>query len=226
MKKLSLLLLAGFILTPAIAEDYGTYDDDFDTYDEETYSAPVQTTSVKSGRDTYIGLRLHRNEHIAYHYSLDNGHSTTVRDNNFGIGVNIGNRLTDNVKIEFETMYTGDHTRRRATNFDYDVWSNMLNISFYKTYGGAVEPYIGVGVGLSGIWSDIDGAMGKSNDCDFDLSFAIMAGANFALNDYIDLNLGVRYIDYGDMEHHGATSDVQATEIYIGGAYKFSVFQK
>ena len=67
MKKFSVLLLATLISMPAGAEildeDYGAYDDDFDT--EETYS-PAPTTTQKSGksRDTYAGLRIHRNEHI------------------------------------------------------------------------------------------------------------------------------------------------------------------
>ena len=227
MKKFSVLLLASLISVPAFAEladeDYGTYDDDYDT--EETYSEPTPTKKSGESRDTYVGLRIHRNEHIAYEYSIDGGPHTTIRDNNFGLGLNIGNQLTDNIKIEFETLYTGKHASQHNTNFDYDIWSNMLNVHMYKNYGGAVEPYIGVGLGLTGIWADIDGAWGNAHDNDFDLSFALMAGVNFALNQYVDLNLGLRYIDYGDAKYGHSKTRVDATEIYIGGAYKFSIFK-
>ena len=101
----------------------------------------------------------------------------------------------------------------------------MLNVQIYKNYGGAVEPYFGIGVGVGGIWADISGEMGNHNDSDFQLSFAAMAGVNFALNKYIDLNLGLRYIDYGKVKHDSATTHVDATEIYIGAAYKFGIFQ-
>jgi len=231
MKKVSVALLVALLTTPVFAElydeDYDTYnDDDYGVYDEESYSSPAPTQSTKHARDTYIGIRIHRNEEIAYQYALNNQHRTTINANNFGLGLNIGNRLTDNIKIEFETLYTGKHATQHATDFDYDVWSNMLNVYMYKTYGGAVEPYLGLGLGLTGIWADIDGALGKSHDIDFDLSFAVMAGVNFALNEYIDLNLGLRYIDYGDAKYKHSTTKIDATEIYIGAAYKFSIFKK
>jgi len=227
MKKVSFLLIATLIATPAFAnldQEYDSYDYDDDV---ETYSAPTatQSTTKTNKRDTYLGLRIHRNEHIAYQYKLSNGHTTTIRDNNFGVGLNIGNRLTDYVKLEFETLYTGKHEKQNSTDFDYDVWSNMLNVYLYKNYGGAVEPYFGIGMGLSGIWANIDRPINDSHDNEFDMSFAVMAGVNFALNDYIDLNLGLRYIDYGDIKHEHASTKIEATEIYIGGAYKFSIFK-
>ena len=221
MKKTSLLLLAALFITPAFANDYddeyGTYYDDEDTY--TSYDAPKS-----ENRDTYAGFRIHRNEHISFKYDQHGDSDTTIRDDNFGFGLNIGNRLTDYVKLEFETAYTGTSTEKHNTDFDYDIWSNMLNIYIYKNFGGAVEPYFGVGIGASGIWGDINGAWGNHSDSGFELSFAAMAGVNFALNKYVDLNLGLRYMDYGKLGHHDATTHIDATEIYIGAAYKFGLF--
>jgi opacity protein-like surface antigen len=219
MKKTSIILLCSIIVTPALATNY----DDYDQYDNNEHISYNEQDNET--RDTYVGFRIHRNEHIVYKNELDNGFSTKIRDNNFGIGLNIGNRLTNNVKIEFETMYTGETETKHATSFDYDVWSNMLNVYMFKNYGGAVEPYAGLGIGFSGIWSDINGAVGNFNDHNFDLSFALMGGVNFALNKYIDLNLGLRYIDYGTVQHTNAKTNVDATEIYIGAAYKFGIFK-
>ena len=66
------------------------------------------------------------------------------------------------------------------------------------------------------------------SDSVFDLSAQAMLGVNFALNDRIDLNLGVKYQKYGDADHRTngntyATTDIDATEFYIGVAYKFGL---
>ena len=224
MKKLSFLLLTILIATPAFANEY---DDDYDTYyDDDNYTSEPYTApkSNIANRDTYAGFRIHRNEHIALKYDVHGEHDKTVRSENFGFGLNIGNRLTEYVKLEFETLYTGSSKNKYETNFDYDVWSNMLNVQIYKNFGGAVEPYAGVGIGVSGLWVDIDGAIGNYSDNNFQLSFAAMAGVNFALNKYIDLNMGVRYVDYGKIKHEHATTHIDATEFYIGAAYKFGLF--
>lgn len=222
MKKISLLLLTAICATSAFANEY----DEYDTYDNmesyTTYAPDYNETrqNTERARDTYAGFRIHKNEHIVFDYDIHNGGTRTVKNDNFGFGLNIGNRLTDNVKIEFETLYTGTSKTKNANDYDYDVWSNLLNVYIYKNFGGAVEPYFGIGVGFSGLWSDINGA----HDSDFDLSFAAMAGVNFALNKYIDLNLGLRYVDYGKIGHKTATTKIDATEIYIGAAYKFGLF--
>jgi len=224
MKKISFILLATLIASPVLADDYddeyGTYYDDDDTYTSESY-----TSSSAKKRDTYAGFRIHRNEHISFKYDTHGGPDTTIRDDNFGFGLNFGNRLTDYIKLEFETSYAGASLKKHDTDFDYDIWSNMLNVYVYKNFGGAVEPYFGVGMGASSIWGDVNGNMGNHNDSGFELSFAVMAGVNFALNKYIDLNLGVRYIDYGKLAHHDATTHIEATELYIGAAYKFGLFE-
>lgn len=221
MKKISLLLLAALIASPAIAEDY----DDYDTYDDEPYV--TETTAKKSNaRDTYAGIRLHKNSNIAFQYERSDDSHTTVRNDNFGIGLNIGNRLTENVKLEFETLYTGSNLSKHDSDFQYDIWSNMLNVYLYKTYGGAVEPYIGMGIGFGSIWADVDDTHYaiKSRDNYFDMSFDLATGINFALNKYVDLNLGLRYVNYGKVKTKNATTHVDATEIYVGAAYKFGIF--
>ncbi len=224
MKKISLVLLSALVATPAFAIDY---DDEYDGYyGDEQYAEPSFTKSASEKRDTYAGIRIHRNEHISFKYNVNNGDEATIRSDNFGLGLTLGNRLTDNVKIELETLYTGASENKHATNFDYDIWSNMLNIYIYKNFGGAVEPYFGIGVGISGIWADIgtNGAFAGTHDSGFEMSFAAMCGINFALNKYVDLNLGARYIDYGETDFDNATAHVRATELYIGAAYKFGIF--
>ena len=210
MKKIILIALA-VLTTPAFAEDF--------------YYAEYSSPGV---RDNYIGLRLHKNERISYTFDRRNDAGTTLKDDNVGWGVYLGNRLTDFLKLEFETMYTGIDDTKRNLDFNFDIWTNMVNVYLYKSYGYAVEPYAGVGLGFSTIWSDINGWGYDAKDTTFDLAYAIMAGVNFALNERVDLNLGFKYIKYGDADHKKssnifATTDIDATEFYLGAAYKFGL---
>ena len=151
-----------------------------------------------------------------------------MRDDTVGLGVYVGNRLTDFMKIEFETIYTGIDDSKRNLDFNFDVWANMVNMYMYRTYGDAVEPYVGIGLGFSTIWSDMNGWGCFGRDTTFDFSYSVMAGVNFALNDRVDLNLGFKYQKYGDADHTTsggtyATTDIEATEFYLGAAYKFGL---
>ena len=202
MKKLTCLLTLLAVSTPAIAYD--------------------------TRHETYTGLRIHKNENIAFEYDIHGASDTTVRRDNFGFGAVIGNRLSDHVTIEFESSYTGLKSKRGLSNFDYDVWANMFNMYLFQEFSDAIAPYAGLGIGFASIWGDINTPSTKLSDSTFDLSYQIMFGVNFALNDRVDLNLGIKYQYYGEIEHklHGnefATTTADATEFYFGGVYKFSL---
>lgn len=213
MKKI-ICILAALITMPAIADTYDYYDGYTDM--------PV------ARRDNYVGFRVHKNERIAFKYDIHDGGNSTIRQDNFGFGAVVGNRLNDFVKLEFETMYTDANQTKRQTKYDFDVWANTLNIYLFQEYADTVAPYVGLGIGFATIWGDIDAPYGHLSDSVFDLSYSAMVGVNFALNDRIDLNLGVKYQYYGEVEHElngaeYAITDVDATEFYFGAVYKFGL---
>lgn len=212
MKKLA-FVLAILTTMPAFAEEY--WDDGYN------YETAVR-------RDNYVGIRLHKNESIAFKYDIHDGGNTTIRKDNWGFGAVVGNRLSDHVKVEFETMYTGASQMKRSNDFDFDVWANMFNVYLFQEYAGAIAPYAGLGIGFASIWGDIDTPFGNMSDSVFDLSYSAMIGVNFALNDRVDLNLGIKYQYYGEVEHElgdeeYAVTDVDATEFYFGAVYKFGM---
>lgn len=212
MKKLA-FVLAILTTMPAFAEEY--WDDG---YNYETAAR----------RDNYVGIRLHKNESIAFKYDIHDGGNTTIRKDNWGFGAVVGNRLSDHVKVEFETMYTGASQMKRSNDFDFDVWANMFNVYLFQEYAGAIAPYAGLGIGFASIWGNIDTPFGNMSDSVFDLSYSAMIGVNFALNDRVDLNLGIKYQYYGEVEHElgdeeYAVTDVDATEFYFGAVYKFGM---
>ena len=47
--------------------------------------------------ETYAGLRIHKNENIAFKYDIHGDADTTIRRDNFGIGAVLGNRLSDRI---------------------------------------------------------------------------------------------------------------------------------
>jgi len=57
----------------------------------------------------------------------------------------------------------------------------------------------------------------------FDLSYQVMVGVLFHLNSRIDLDVGFKYINFGRVEHTSGVSKVDATQLYLGLAYKFGL---
>lgn len=217
MKKIA-FILAIMAVTPVMADDY--INDDYDYYEYSDAS--------EKKYETYAGIRIHKNESLSLKYDIQDGGNSTVRDDNFGFGAIVGNRLNDHFKLEFETSYVGIAKSKRANKYDFDIWANMLNVYLFQEYEQAVAPYAGVGIGFASIWGDVKTPVAHMSDSVFDLSYSLMAGVNFALNDRIDLNLGLKYQYYGEVEHKidnktFATTDVDATEFYFGAVYKFSI---
>lgn len=173
-------------------------------------------------RDNYVGIRIHKNDNIAFRFETSSENGTTIRDDSFGIGAYVGNRLTSHIKIEFETLYNSGREKKYNNDFSFNVWSNMLNLYVYQQIESAVEPYFGFGIGVSGLWGDVSGDINLS-DSTADMSWSAMLGVNFALNSRIDLNLGLKYQNYGDIKMAKTTTEIDATEIYIGAAYKFGL---
>ena len=221
MKKI-VILLACLTTLPAMAEEY------WDDYSEYDYDGYVVDVPVIGQYETYAGIRLHKNERVSFKYDIHDGGNSTIRKDNFGFGLVVGNRLSDHVKLEFETSYTGAKETKRDTHYDFDVWANMLNVYLFQEYAGAIAPYAGVGIGFASMWGDVNTPYANMSDNVFDLSYQAMLGVNFALNNRVDLNIGVKYQYYGEIEHHiGSTehalTQVDATEFYFGAAYKFGI---
>ena len=216
--KISAFIVATALMTvPVFANSY-------EYYDNNEYT----NTGVNTTRDNYVGFRIHKNENIAFKYHVHGAETTTIRKDNWGFGALIGNKLSNFAKIEFETIYTGAQQNRQNADFDFDVWANMLNFYMYHEYANAIAPYVGLGIGFAAIWGDIDTPYAHLTDSVFDLSYSAMIGVNFALNERVDLNLGIKYQYFGELEHklhktEHAITDVDSTEFFFGAAYKFGL---
>lgn len=224
MKKIPFIIATLCVcVTPAMATNTDGEYDEYITYDApdatDTDYPICKCDTDRARRDNYTGFRLYKNEHAAYSYTLPNGHHDTATRDNFGFGTTLGNKLTDFLRVEYETLYMGSDHNNVDHDFSYDIWANLFNAYLFQEFGGAVAPYIGAGIGLTGIWGDIDGELDNA----FDLSYQVMAGVWFDINTRIALDLGFKYVKYGNVEHKDAVSKIDATQIYIGASYKFGM---
>ena len=214
MKKILAVLLCTLPLTA-----YAEYTE----YDMELLAncpaCDCHCDSAKKSHDTYAGFRIYKNEHSAYKYSRSHGHKTTETRDNFGFGTTMGNRLADFLRVEYETLYMGAQYSKNNKDFEYDIWANMLNAYLLHDFEGVVAPYVGAGIGLTGIWGEIDGDLDNA----FDLSYQALVGILFTLNSRIDLDVGFKYINFGKVEHSRGVTKVDATQFYLGATYKFSM---
>lgn len=224
MKHIPFFIIAMVLCgAPAMANTYGTYDE-YITYDAPDAGIDCPVCECNCGDtptryDNYTGFRIYKNEHVAYAYTLPNGHHDETTRDNFGFGTVLGNRLTDFLRVEYETLYMGSNHDDAGHDFSYDIWANLFNAYLFQEFSGVVAPYVGAGLGLTGIWGDVDGELDNA----FDLSYQVMVGVWFDLNERIALDLGFKYVNYGQVEHKTAVSKVDATQIYIGASYKFGM---
>lgn len=182
-------------------------------------TCPVCECNHILSRDSYAGFRLYVNQHSTYSYHAPDGTGHRKNDDNLGFGTTMGNNLTKYLRVEYETLYMGAQYSADNTNFEYDIWANMLNAYLYWEFDNAFAPYAGLGVGLTGIWGEVAGHLDNA----FDLSYQFLAGVLFRLNSRIDLDLGFKYVNFGKVENQNTITKVDATQIYVGATYKFGM---
>lgn len=229
MREISFIIaILAVCTTPAIANTYGEYEEYIeysapDATTDTTTQCPIcdcgVSTDTSSDRDNYTGFRIYRNIHAAYAHTFPNGHHDEVTRDNFGFGTVVGNRLTDFLRVEYETLYMGSDHSDDDIDFEYNIWANLFNAYLFQEFEGVVAPYAGVGLGLTGIWGEVDGDLDNS----FDMSYQLMAGVWFDLNDRIALDIGFKYVNYGRVDHKHTVSKIDATQIYLGTSYKFGL---
>jgi len=221
MKKIAAILLLIAPLSVAMANDYGAYDEYDVAIDDEYTECPacICQTDTDASRDNYIGLRVYKNEHAEYAYGRAHGAKKRHQKDNFAFGTTVGNNLADFLRVEYETLYMGSKYRHHDTDYEYNIWANMLNAYLMHDFYHAASPYVGAGLGLTGIWGEIDGELDNA----FDLSYQAMVGVLFHLNTRIDLDVGFKYVNYGRVEHRHGTTRIDATQIYVGATYNFGM---
>jgi len=153
-------------------------------------------------------------------------------DTGYALGAAVGYDYTPNFGLELEYAYRDADTTTNLDglgDFGGSTNSNavMLN-ALYKFdgmgAGGAVQPYVGGGVGWANMESDIDD-IGKFKR-DNALAWQLIGGVGYAVNPSWDIIGEVRYFatDSGTLDGPNGLSwdaQVETVDLLIGAVYKF-----
>ncbi len=111
-----------------------------------------------------------------------------------------------------DTMHGKLYTNSLMTNAYYDV-----------PLSDVIRPYIGAGVGLGHIKSNIFGVSKSTTN----FAWQLMAGINYDLTEHWKLDLGYNYISYGDLtlaetpDVSLKLKDIEGHQITLGTRYEF-----
>lgn len=152
-------------------------------------------------------------------------------DTGYTLGVALGYDFTPNFAFELEYAYRDADTTTKigADKFGGSTNSNavMLNALYkFNPMGaaGAVQPYVGGGLGWANMESDIDtiGSFNRDNA----LAWQLIGGVGYAVNPNWTLLGEVRYFatDSGTLDGPGGLSwdaKVETVDVLFGAAYNF-----
>lgn len=131
----------------------------------------------------------------------------------YSAGVGLG--LPLGFRTDITAIYQTGYEIENAGDADLDTYSAF--VSAYYDLPDAIpfiEPYIGAGVGAS--YFDADG------DTETLSSYHISAGLSFDVFDFIALDAGYRYLDYGDFENtNGPDLEATADQFTLTGRLTF-----
>ncbi|MCL2017490.1 MAG: outer membrane beta-barrel protein [Alphaproteobacteria bacterium] len=212
MKKVSIVVLALIAPCVAMAENKKT----------ETFIPDY----------TYMGLRLSKSmgtrlKTDGVYNDKNYGHSRWAYP--LGYGLILGNRFNDNMRLELELDYmTADAEALKRNETDKFRSAAVLGNFYWNgaEYFKAV-PYLGIGVGVVGSSVKYD-LPGGSNYSGSDPAFAYQfsTGLEFILNEYVNVDLGFRWRNFGTVRARDDLGDnhytrANAWQFYAGMAYKW-----
>lgn len=147
------------------------------------------------------------------------------------------------MRTELEyTFYSGiDYSAQNATaaagemSADIDVQTLMFNVYYDFQNSSSFTPYLGVGAGMAFVDVDLsfdNGFDGGANAADGDadatnFAWAVMGGCSYAITDSWDLDMQLRYIDFGSSDTYESgtlkfeAEDLSSTDLTLGLRYTF-----
>ncbi|WP_299483194.1 outer membrane protein [uncultured Roseibium sp.] len=174
-------------------------------------------------------------------------------DNAWMIGVGVGYQfnqyLRADITLDYETPAEafgyadcGTCTNLQSEEFaDIDVWTTMVNAYIDIGTWNRITPYVGAGIGAAYVRTDnaasinpgqADGVYRGTNG-EWNFAWALMAGAEYAVNNNFSIDAGYRYKDLGDAKTvlydnvrtgQGRVhwEDLTAHEFRLGARYTFN----
>ncbi len=201
-------------------------------YASGTYTGGLGSLIDESLDDAYnvgIGAGFRFNEYFRTDLTLDYESPAGFEGRLFCPGPVSGSCGASGVDLDGDGTNDGYSTERA----DITAWSALANAYVdLGTYAG-LTPYVGAGAGLSYLTtSDVRTAGGSTYNGDgkFNFAWALMAGASYAVDQQVSIDVGYRYINLGDAQSGVIVAsdttttrinynDIDAHEIRVGLRY-------
>lgn len=131
------------------------------------------------------------------------------------LGMSLNNRDAGLFRFEVEYNKNDVSTKQYSNSIDLelDTQAVMFNTYYHLPTGSAFTPYIGFGFGASHVKGKAShiGEIKKTN-----FAWQMGTGISYDLTENFALDLGYRYMDYGDFEKYGVNLDTRTHEFYTG----------
>lgn len=157
-----------------------------------------------------------------------------INGDTFGgsIAAGIASEIGSGNVVRFELEY--NKTSDNESSFYWDDYkaensaeAYMLNAYYDFRIDSKFTPYVGVGIGSAKVKYKMKEWTYSESFSDRKLAWQIGAGIAYAATDNVSVDVGYRYIDYGDFKKHfedwsGSYSfSTRANELYVGLRYSF-----
>ena len=184
----------------------------------------------------YVSAKL-RYADMSNEFDFNPGDKFDTDDNVFGGSLAVGisaKTATGTIRAELEYNKNSDAEKTHDLLFDEEIGhgkftvesqSYMANLYYDFDTNTPFMPYVGIGAGLAKVKGKLSGETetyilgGSMSDTHF--AWQAGVGVNYALNQNVSLDLGYRYVDYGDFTEDDVKLDMNAHEVYLGLRYNF-----
>ncbi len=148
---------------------------------------------------------------------------TIELESNWTQGVGLGYSYDNGFRFEGELSHRFNQLRPEAgviVDGDVHAWAGMLNGYLDFNRGGAVVPYLGVGVGVARLNGTANGPV-SFNDTDTVPAYQGMIGLALGVSDQLELDVGYRYFVASGAELGTTDVDYEHQAVTVGLRYQF-----
>ena len=130
-------------------------------------------------------------------------------ENDWSQSAGIGYAFANGMRLEGELAHRFneiDPTTTIDAGGDVHVWSLMLNGYYDFNRGGAIDPYLGIGVGAARVYAmawDNTAPVGRFNEAADTVAYQIMGGVGLEVTDRLTFDIGYKYFAAPDLEFDG-----------------------
>ena len=173
------------------------------------------TSFADSTRNTFIGISVPVNSVIES--------ASAVNNNLIGFNAFVGVNPTNDFKFDAELSLSGYPKMGIQRFLPASFMGNMyLRHEFFKGF----VPYVGGGIGLGYLGTTELPTKGYVSGMSF--AYQVKLGVNFELSDKLDLIMGVKYKDYGNLKiafgsKNETVVNLYETAVSTGFVYKFAL---